>query len=309
MTSQVNPYNIDGSYPIAGQDNDSQGFRDNFTNTRNNFEFIKSEIEDLQNNAILKTPLANTTLNNEMLYAKVTHPQLNAYSESYYDIGGVSLNQSINYDLGNYQKLTTGGSIVLGFIHWPTAGQHGKIKLQVSVTSVNHTLTLPPACVSGFPNELAGIDGLVITFPQIGDYYYEFATADGGVTILTRELGRAANTVQGNLTVTGTTFVGPEVNASYVVNTVVDSGTVSVTANVKQVFLDSVDSTTVSSLTLYIPASAEDGRRLNIKTLCPITTVTVAGGTVKYAPADVFASGNVSLDLLYSTTSATWLRI
>ena len=34
MTSSINPNNIDGTYPIAGQDNDSQGFRDNFTISR-----------------------------------------------------------------------------------------------------------------------------------------------------------------------------------------------------------------------------------------------------------------------------------
>ena len=49
MTSQVNPNNVDGTYPVAGQDNDSQGFRDNFTNIRNNLTFAKAEIEDLQN--------------------------------------------------------------------------------------------------------------------------------------------------------------------------------------------------------------------------------------------------------------------
>jgi hypothetical protein len=31
MASNINPYNIDGTYPVAGQDNSSQGFRDNFT--------------------------------------------------------------------------------------------------------------------------------------------------------------------------------------------------------------------------------------------------------------------------------------
>ena len=38
MTSQINPNNIDGSYPVAGQDNNSQGFRDNFTNLKVNFQ-------------------------------------------------------------------------------------------------------------------------------------------------------------------------------------------------------------------------------------------------------------------------------
>ena len=45
MASLVNPSNINGNFPIAGQDNDSQGFRDNFTNIRNNFTFIKAEVE------------------------------------------------------------------------------------------------------------------------------------------------------------------------------------------------------------------------------------------------------------------------
>ncbi len=44
MTSSINPGNIDGTFPTACQDNDSQGFRDNFTNIKNNFTFAKSEI-------------------------------------------------------------------------------------------------------------------------------------------------------------------------------------------------------------------------------------------------------------------------
>ena len=52
MSSQIITTNIDGTYPVAGQDNDSQGFRDNFTNIKNNFSYAKSEIEDLQNNVV-----------------------------------------------------------------------------------------------------------------------------------------------------------------------------------------------------------------------------------------------------------------
>ena len=48
MASLINPTNIDGTYPIAGQDNDSQGFRDNFTNIKNNLETARIEISALQ---------------------------------------------------------------------------------------------------------------------------------------------------------------------------------------------------------------------------------------------------------------------
>ena len=59
MTSQINPSNINGAYPVAGQDNNSQGFRDNFTNTVNNFQFAAAEISDLQSKAILNTQLVD----------------------------------------------------------------------------------------------------------------------------------------------------------------------------------------------------------------------------------------------------------
>ena len=49
MSSNINPNNIDREFPVAGQDNDSQGFRDNFTSIKNNFSFASAEISDLQN--------------------------------------------------------------------------------------------------------------------------------------------------------------------------------------------------------------------------------------------------------------------
>lgn len=48
MTSLININNIDITYPVAGQDNDTQGFRTNFQNIRNNFVTASREITDLQ---------------------------------------------------------------------------------------------------------------------------------------------------------------------------------------------------------------------------------------------------------------------
>ena len=50
MSSLINPTNIDITYPIAGQDNDTQGFRTNFTNIKNNFVQASLEITALQAN-------------------------------------------------------------------------------------------------------------------------------------------------------------------------------------------------------------------------------------------------------------------
>ena len=50
MASNINYSSIDETYPIAGKDNDSQGFRDNFGFIKNSLTSAKSEIENLQNN-------------------------------------------------------------------------------------------------------------------------------------------------------------------------------------------------------------------------------------------------------------------
>jgi hypothetical protein len=50
MASNINTTNLDTTYPIAGQDNDTQGFRTNFTNIQNNFVVAYNEITALQGN-------------------------------------------------------------------------------------------------------------------------------------------------------------------------------------------------------------------------------------------------------------------
>ncbi|CAB5215039.1 hypothetical protein UFOVP190_371 [uncultured Caudovirales phage] len=63
MASTINTTNIDVTYPIAGQDNDTQGFRDNFRNIKNNLNTAASEITAIQAN-VTTLQTAITTLAN-----------------------------------------------------------------------------------------------------------------------------------------------------------------------------------------------------------------------------------------------------
>ena len=49
MASNIVPGNIDATYPKAGQDNRSQGFRDNFSDIITAFTTAHSEITNFQN--------------------------------------------------------------------------------------------------------------------------------------------------------------------------------------------------------------------------------------------------------------------
>jgi len=76
MASNIVPGNITTSFPKAGQDNNSQGFRDNFSATKSNFMSAKSEIEDLQNKVLLKSALTGASLDNDMAGASITDVKL-----------------------------------------------------------------------------------------------------------------------------------------------------------------------------------------------------------------------------------------
>ena len=48
--SNIDSTSIDATYPVAGQDNNSQGFRDNFNTIKSNFATAKTEITSLETN-------------------------------------------------------------------------------------------------------------------------------------------------------------------------------------------------------------------------------------------------------------------
>jgi hypothetical protein len=189
MSSNINPNNIDGTYPIAGQDNDSQGFRDNFTNTRTNFSFAAAEISDLQSKAVLKAALTGTTLDNNMAGSVLSNAQLRNMSETRIALGSVAGTQSISYAAGPYYTLTAAGSVTLAFSNLPAAGVVARWRVQITVSNISYTVTLPSAVSVGTAT-LQGYNTNVISFNRTGVYEYEFETNDGGTTISIFDLNR-----------------------------------------------------------------------------------------------------------------------
>jgi hypothetical protein len=189
MTSSINPNDIDGTYPVAGQDNDSQGFRDNFTNTKTNFQYASAEITDLQNKAILKAALTGTTLDNDMAGSPLTSADIANFSANRVALGTTSGTVTINYATGHYQTVTTAGAISLAFANFPAAGAAGLVRVQITVSDVSHTVTLPVA-VSVGTTGIQGYSSNVITFQATGTYEFEFVTNDGGASVTIFDLNR-----------------------------------------------------------------------------------------------------------------------
>jgi hypothetical protein len=184
MASNINPNDIDGNYPVAGQDNNSQGFRDNFTNTSTNFQYAADEITDLQNKSVLKAALNGTTLDNNMNGSLLYNAQLKQMTQTVIPLGTLSGSVVLNFATGSVQTLTTNGPITLGFSNLPAAGVSGTIALQVTVASTAHTITFPTAVSVN----TAGIQGFdtttnVMEFAASGTYNFAFNTVNGGSTV------------------------------------------------------------------------------------------------------------------------------
>jgi len=182
MASSINTSNIDGAYPVAGQDNSSQGFRDNFTNVKTNFGYAKSELEDLQTKSILKAGLTGVALDNDMDGNLIYNLELSQLAMSKYAAGVVTGSVSLSYANGYYQTLTTSGSVTLAFTNFPASGKHAEMAVSITVANTAHTITLPAAVTVGI-NTVPGILANVITVPVAGTYLLKFTTDDAGVTV------------------------------------------------------------------------------------------------------------------------------
>src|SRR5210317_1623952 len=152
MASQIDQNTIDATYPVAGQDNSSQGFRDNFSAIQTNFGYAGTEISSLQANAVIRNQ--DNDLGGNTTIAAGTFRNSR---QIIFAIGSVSGNIPVNYSNGSFQTLTMTGSTVLTFNGFGvTNGQNYSFKIQVTVSNTDHTLTVP-AAVSINKDTISGI--------------------------------------------------------------------------------------------------------------------------------------------------------
>lgn len=189
MTSQINPNNIDGQYPVAGQPNNTQGFRDNFTNIKTNFQTAATEITDLENKGVFKAALTGTTLDNNMADNLIYAVKLQDVSYTYVQQTATAGAIPIDYAAAQYQLVAPTANVSLSFSNWPASGSEGIVYVDFLVTNTAYTVTLP-AAVSVGTSGIQGYVSNVITFGATGTYRFGFSTVDGGTTIAIYDLNR-----------------------------------------------------------------------------------------------------------------------
>ena len=260
--SNINPNNINGSFPVAGQDNDSQGFRDNFTNILTNFSFAKAELEDLAAKAVLKTALNGGTLNNSLAFNEVSNLKIRSYALSSYDYTNApSSSIAIDFNLGNFFHFTSTMAHTLSLTNWPNTG-YASVFVWMGIANVAHTIQLPTA-VNVNNTDIAGLESSTntITFAATGNYLFEISSYDGGASYMIQDLTRAKSKISGNLNVSGNIIA----NASaFIGGNVTVSGNLFVQGNTTQV---NVETLTVEDPMIDIGGGPEGNVLTNNDTL------------------------------------------
>lgn len=124
MTSSINFGAIDTEFPIAGQDNDSNGFRENFSAIQSALAAAKNEIEDLQTKAVLTETLGaeTETVANNLGGSSIAFGVYSQLNGAVPDDGLTNVNdgtQDVDLDLGPFQVFRiVGGNASLRFTNW-----------------------------------------------------------------------------------------------------------------------------------------------------------------------------------------------
>jgi hypothetical protein len=185
MTSQINPEsnNYDAAYPVAGQDNNTIGFRQNFASIQQNFQYAKDEITALQSNSVQAGANVLNDLNGAVLYdAKL---QNQSYAEI--NLGNTANVANVNYTVAAYQTLTPTADTTISFSGLP-ANAAAVLTLSITANAASniatpYTVTIPNA--SSSTSGVIGLSGNTLSFPRTnstnaGTHTYQLLTTTGG---------------------------------------------------------------------------------------------------------------------------------
>jgi len=199
----ISTTDLDTEFPVPGQDNDSQGFRDNFTVINDNFSASKARLEDLE------TYTVRNEANTEFLAlstggtARLVNPTLQSQREVKYDVGTVSTNATVYFNnqdadtqiSGNYQTIVLEGDTELTIDAGtsPDSGYYQKVTLHITAIGSTRNLTWDNSLTIKFDNDSEDFwnrDTTGISSVTTGDVHIiELWTYQGSTTYYAKYIG------------------------------------------------------------------------------------------------------------------------
>jgi len=191
MASNINSDTIDAAYPVAGVDNDTQGFRDNFSIIKQNFQYAATEITDLQNNA------ARKDASNNFQGSHIIDAQLETCTETYLGVGTVVSGQNISFLNGRYQSVGLAlpaetPSVTFNLSDWPSTEDENrlaKITVELKLATAGDSKTVAFTSEGGGVIKKSSNWPGTLTIGSTNPVILEFWTYNGGETVFAEYKG------------------------------------------------------------------------------------------------------------------------
>jgi len=171
VTNYSNQINV--NFPVAGEDNDSQGFRSNFSRIQNAFSSAADQLISLQTNSV--------SLNNQNDFGNnvIKRAALQGGSEIVKNRTSENTNTfTVNYAEGSYQQFSVSpGNYLFTIQNWPPSGKLGTIRLEITPTSASTTTV-------SFSGPVTFLDSVTqpVSYTQIKPVVWELFSPDSGAT-------------------------------------------------------------------------------------------------------------------------------
>ena len=192
---------VDTAYPVAGKDNDSQGFRNNFSNISLALTSLNGDVTDLQVNTV-KINQTNNFGDNFIQQAQFQNCSVAIYDQTATTTDG---DFTVDYSNGSYQKFYLGrGTHNITLTNLPSSDKSGSLILELTAATTYNTY------INFISSSLINLssDYLPYQITQVHPYVIEIISDGVGGNLFVKKMNDAiltANTVDINASnVTGT---------------------------------------------------------------------------------------------------------
>jgi len=191
MASTINTTNIDENYPVAGQDNDSQGFRDNFLAIKTGLGVAKNEITDLQSST------ASLDGNSDFNDNEITKATLRDTARST-NSGRINISSTVSYQDAHYHRFQMGANTEVTLIEFSPNNTLSEMTLDIldlgtstdPDPSVGYTVTFKSGANSFIFEDGNDLSSTSFVLERSKIHVFDFWTPDNGDTIYARLRGK-----------------------------------------------------------------------------------------------------------------------
>ena len=181
MSSAINIDNINATFPQAGVDNSSQGFRDNYNAIKLAFTTATSEISDLQLNT------AKLNVSNDFGFA-APNQQVKLQKSGFTAINAAAITGVIDFAAGSYHKSAITTSTTFNVTNWPSSANSvfAQVRLEVApVSTASMVINF-----SASPGTLVKLLGEAPhTSTTQSSTVWDLWSTDGGATVFVKLVG------------------------------------------------------------------------------------------------------------------------